>query len=143
MVENIICKVFRHHNLKKCDKLYFEVLFPGQNLYSVQQNYVRVTSADGKTTYKAKQPLLENVLFRGKYITTQELRTRLPDSWPGWDPTVKTLGRTFLAGIFDSSRDDYPKPKFDLKFQFDMEVRSTRNKWLYERYMFTQTRLLK
>jgi hypothetical protein len=68
---------------------------------------------------------------------------RLPDSWPGWDPTVKSLGKSFLTGIFDSSRDDYPQHKFDLQFQFDQEVGSPRNKWVYERYVLTQTRLLK
>ncbi len=142
MVENIICKVFRQQNLKKSDKQYFKVLFPGQNLYLVQQNYVRVMSADGKQTYKAKHPLLEKVLFWGKYITTKELRMRIPESWPGWDPTVNTLGWSFLAGIFDSSRDEYPQTKFDRKCQFDFEDRSTRNIELYKSYKFTQARLL-
>ena len=141
-VENIICKVFRRNNRNISDGSFFDVLFPEQNLYSVEQNFIRVMTANGKKSYKGKQPLLDMVPFRGKYITTKELRTHLPASWPGWDPKVKELGRTFRDGIFDSRRAEYPVLPFDLNFPFD-QGDSSRNKWLHQLYVSTDTRMLK
>jgi hypothetical protein len=83
--------------------------------------------------------LLHMVPFCGKYITTSELRTHVPSSWPGWDPNVESLGRHFLDGLFNSRRDEYPISPFEL----NDEQNNTKNKWLTEIYTSTNSRLLK
>jgi hypothetical protein len=47
-VENIACKVFCWYTKNNRDALFQDILLPKQNLYSVNQNEVRVMLADGR-----------------------------------------------------------------------------------------------
>ncbi len=67
--ENIICKVYRIHTKNKSDGKLFDILIPYQNIYSVQGNYVRVMSWDGKSNTKLKGSLLSSIPFGGSYIS--------------------------------------------------------------------------
>jgi hypothetical protein len=135
-VENIVCKVFRRHTKNLSDGLFYDVLIPNQNLYSVHKNQVRIMSADGKSTCKQRAPLLNMIPFGGSYITLKELRTHLPTNWPSWEPSVAGLGRPFLDRLFDLRRDAYP----DLPFEVKTKV--TKNRWLLDKFGVTETRLL-
>jgi hypothetical protein len=135
-VENIVCKVFRRHTKNKTDEQFRDILVPEQNLYSVYQNHVRVMSFDGTSTHKTKLPLLHMVPFRGECITLKDLRSKVPDTWPEWEPTVKGLGQTFLDGLFDKRRCAQP----DLKFELNCKV--TKNIWLRGQFLRTESRLL-
>jgi hypothetical protein len=53
-MENIVCKVYRKYTENNSNSLFFNILIPDQNLYSVQGNYVQVTSADGELKQKIK-----------------------------------------------------------------------------------------
>jgi hypothetical protein len=93
-------------------------------------------AADGMSTHKMKGPLLSMVPFCGSYISVKELKTHIPKDWQGWEPTVASLGRHFLQGLFDSRRGVYPESPFELG------KRSTRNRWLADKFAATEKRLL-
>jgi hypothetical protein len=135
-VENIICKIFRRHTRNRSDGLFWDILVPDQNLYSVQGNAIHVRSSNGELIHKTKGPLLSLVPFRGSYITLQELRAHIPKNWPTWDLTVASLGSAFLEGIFDPRRGEYPEASFELN------QRCARNRWLSDKFAATERRLL-
>jgi hypothetical protein len=141
-VENIVCKVFRRHTKNNSDGLFHDVLIPKQNLYSVHGNHVLIMSAvgnhvlimsaDGHSTQKLKGPLLTMIPFGGKYITMEELRTHVPHNWPSWEPTIAGVGRTFLEGLFNGRRGDYPD------FQFKVNTKIPNNQWLLNKFVATE-----
>jgi hypothetical protein len=135
-VENIVCKVFRRYTKNKSDALFSDILLPNQNLYSVNQNHVRLMSADGNSTKNLKHPLLHMVPFHGRYISLEELHQQIPKDWPGWEPKVSGLGRQFLDGLFDSDRGKYPDPKFE------MDQSISNNQWLSDKFCTTEIRML-
>jgi hypothetical protein len=53
-VDNIVCKVFCRHIKKNSNGMFYDILVPKQNLYSVQGNKDQVMSADGKAKRKMK-----------------------------------------------------------------------------------------
>ena len=136
MVENLLCKVFRKYTKVQSDTRFHDILLPKQNLYSVYENLILVMSADGKKKLKSKTSLLTMVPFEGSYISLAELHDKIPNDWPDWDPQVKGLGRTFLEGLFESRRGEYPKLPFDLK------ERTKRNHWLSDTFVDTEKRML-
>jgi hypothetical protein len=93
-------------------------------------------STDDQLQYKTKGPLLSMVPFRGSYISLKELRMHIPKNRQGWEPTVNSLGRHFLEGIFDSKRAKYPES------QFKLSQRCSRNRWLSDKFVATEKRLL-
>jgi hypothetical protein len=135
-VENIVCKVYRRYTENKSDSLFFDILMPDQNLYTVQANYVRVTLADGESKQKIKGSLLSSVPFHGSYVNSKELHSHLPKDWPGCDPKISTLGRGFLEGLFDTRRGVYPE------LPFEVSKRWTTNSWLSDKFVETERRLL-
>jgi hypothetical protein len=134
--ENIICKVYRIHTKNKSDGKFFDILIPYQNIYSVQGNYVRVMSWDGKSNTKLKGSLLSSIPFGGSYISSKELLSKLPTNWPEWELTTTSLGTDFLNGIFDSRRGDYPE------HPFKVTQKCARNDWLSDKFVDTEKRLL-
>jgi hypothetical protein len=136
MVENIICKLFRKYTKNQSDTRFHDILLPEQNLYSVYENLILVMSADGKKTVKTKTALLPMVPFDGSYISLAELHNKIPKDWADWDPQVKGLGRTFLEGLFESRRGEYPKLSFDLNKKIE------RNHWLSDTFVVTEKRML-
>ena len=136
IVENIICKVLRRYMKNNTDELFYDILLPGQNLYSVLPNHVQVVSADGKSIRKTRGALLEMIPFGGSYISVLDLQKRLPNNWPGWELTVSSLGGTFLDGLFDTKRGEYPE------FPFGLNEGNSRNCWLAQKFAATEKRLL-
>jgi hypothetical protein len=77
LMENIVCKVYQKHTKNKSDGLFFDILIPNQNIYSVRGNDVRAMSSDGKSNQKMKGSLLPLVPFCGlsaqrNYILTHQ-----------------------------------------------------------------------
>jgi hypothetical protein len=136
-VENIVCKVYRIHTKSNSDRRFFDILIPKQNLYSVHANIIRIMSADGKSTHKRKGPLLNMVPFQGAYVTSEELRSRIPDTWTGWERTVAGLGRVFTQGLFGRKRDTYPDFPFELHQQG-----IPKNRWLFDKFGQTEARMI-
>jgi hypothetical protein len=136
-VENIACKIFRRHTKSQSDDRFFDILLPKQHLYSVHKLTIRCMSWDGKVTHSTKQTLLSTVPFGGTYITLKELHSKVPNTWPGWEPKVSGLGREFLDGLFDNRRG--PRPEFAL----ELNPTVTRNTWLLERFISTEKRMLR
>ena len=62
-VENIVCKVFRRYMKYESDRLFFDILVPDQNLYSVLGNHVQITSANEKEKKKRKGALFQMLPF--------------------------------------------------------------------------------
>jgi hypothetical protein len=123
-----VCKVFRRHTKNNTGAQ--------TALYSVHGKTVQVMSTDDQLQYKTKGPLLSMVPFRGRYISLKELHTHIPKKFEGWEGTVKSLGRPFLEGIFDSTRAEYPKS------QFQPSQRCSRNRWLSDKFAATEKRLV-
>jgi hypothetical protein len=96
-VENIVCKVFRQHTKNNSDLMFYDILVPKQNVYSVQGNTIRIMVADGQSNLTMKAPLIAMVPFCGSYVSLKELKTHIPKDWQGWEPTVSSLGRHFLS----------------------------------------------
>jgi hypothetical protein len=136
-VENIVCKIFRRHTKNQSDGLFYDILLPKQNLYSVSKLTIRVMSADGKTTHTTKSPLLSMVPFGGTYISLKDMHAQLPKDWPGWEPRMSGLGRKFLDGLFDSRRG----PMYESNIELNKPA--ARNTWLLERFNATEKRMLK
>jgi hypothetical protein len=134
-VENIVCKVYRRHTKTQSDGLFYDILLPHQNLYSVYMNQVRIMSANGSSTCKTKTPLLNTVPFGGQYLTLKEVCAQIPSDWSEWEPTVKGLGRPFLDALVDTRRGERPD------FSFDLNVHSKKNAWLSIELRSTETRL--
>jgi hypothetical protein len=136
MVENIVCKVFRKHTRNQSDTRFHDIWLPEQNLYSVYENLIVVMSANGKKTLKSKASLLPMVPFEGSYISLAELHEKIPDDWADWDPQLKGLGRTFLDGLFEAQRGEYPE------LSFDLNKKNQRNHWLSDTFVATEKRML-
>jgi hypothetical protein len=135
-VENIICKVFRLHTKNRTDERFHDIHVPGQHLYFVTRSHVCVVSDDGSNTICVKGCVLPKIPFRGTYVTLAELQQELPAEWPGWDPSIKSLGARSLKGLFDKRRSEYPASQFPLKEP------TGRNKWLSNQFLMTEQRLI-
>ena len=135
-VENIICKVFRRHTFNRSDERFHDIHAHGQHLYYVTRTHVCIVADDGSSTICVKGCLLPKIPFGGTYLTAAELQQELPAKWPGWDPTIKTLGARSLKGLFDKRRGEYPANDFHLKEPMG------RNKWLSNQFLITEQRLL-